>query len=52
MKNKRVLTLIAFFTGIPFAVYGMHIAEGYLPPLWALFYYVVCIPFAFIGLKK
>lgn len=52
MKNKRILTLIAFFTGMPFAVYGMHIAEGFLPPLWALFYYVVCIPFALIGLKK
>lgn len=52
MKNKRILALIAFFTGIPFAVYGMHIAEGFLPPLWALLYYVVCIPFAFIGLKK
>lgn len=52
MKNKRVLTLVAFFAGMPFAVYGMHIAEGFLPPLWALFYYVVCIPFAFIGLKK
>ena len=52
MKNKRILALIAFFTGIPFAVYGMHIAEGFLPPLWTLLYYVVCIPFAFVGLKK
>lgn len=52
MKNKRILALITFFTGMPFAVYGMHIAEGFLPPLWALFYYVVCIPFVFIGLKK
>lgn len=52
MRNKRILALTAFFAGMPFAVYGMHIAEGFLPPLWALFYYVVCIPFAFIGLKK
>jgi len=52
MRNKRILTLTAFFAGMPFAVYGMHIAEGFLPPLWALFYYVVCIPFVFMGLKK
>ncbi len=52
MKNKRVLGLAVFFSFIPFTVYGMHIAEGSLPPLWALFYYVVCMPFLFVGFKK
>ena len=52
MKNKRALALAAFFSFIPFSVYGMHIAEGFLPPLWALFYYLVCVPFLFVGLKK
>lgn len=52
MKNKRALALAAFFSFIPFSVYGMHIAEGFLPPLWALFYYLICVPFLFVGLKK
>lgn len=52
MENKRALALTVFFSLIPFTVYGMHIAEGFLPPLWALFYYIVCIPFLFVGFKR
>lgn len=52
MKNKRALALTAFLSFIPFTAYGMHIAEGFLPPLWALFYYLICIPFLYVGLKK
>lgn len=52
MKDKRIISLAVLFSFCPFAVYGMHIAEGFLPPLWALFYYLICIPFAYIGLKK
>jgi cobalt/nickel transport system permease protein len=30
----------------------MHIAEGFLPPFWALFWFILCIPFLFIGIKQ
>lgn len=31
--------------------YAMHIMEGFLPPLWALFWFVVMIPFWVIGFR-
>lgn len=52
MKNKRVLGLAMFLSFVPFSVYGMHIAEGFLPPLWALVYYITCVPFLYLGLKR
>lgn len=33
-------------------VYAMHIMEGFLPPLWAAFWFVVAIPFWVIGLRQ
>jgi cobalt/nickel transport system permease protein len=32
--------------------YAMHIMEGFLPPLWAAFWFVVAIPFWVIGLRR
>ncbi|MCS6882416.1 MAG: energy-coupling factor ABC transporter permease [Oscillochloridaceae bacterium] len=32
--------------------YAMHIMEGFLPPLWAAFWFVVTIPFWVIGLRQ
>jgi cobalt/nickel transport system permease protein len=32
--------------------YAMHIMEGFLPPLWALFWFVVVIPFWVIGVRR
>jgi len=32
--------------------YAMHISEGILPFNWAAFWYVLVIPFMFVGLKK
>jgi cobalt/nickel transport system permease protein len=30
----------------------MHIAEGFLPPLWALFWFAVALPFFVLGLRS
>lgn len=30
----------------------MHIMEGFLPPVWSAVYWVLCIPFLSIGLKR
>jgi len=30
----------------------MHIMEGFLPPFWAAFWYLLSLPFIFLGIKK
>jgi cobalamin biosynthesis protein CbiM len=35
---------------IPKTVYGMHIMEGFLPPVWCIAWGAICIPFIFRGL--
>lgn len=37
---------------IPHNAYAMHIAEGFLPLKWCLFYFVLVIPFLCLGLKR
>lgn len=32
--------------------YAMHIMEGFLPPLWAAFWFVVALPFWIIGFRR
>ena len=32
--------------------YAMHIAEGFLPPLWCLFWFVVSAPFVVLGMRS
>lgn len=32
--------------------YAMHIMEGFLPPLWAVFWFVVALPFWVIGFRR
>lgn len=33
-------------------VYAMHIMEGYLPPLWCLFWFLIFLPFFLLGLRN
>ncbi len=33
-------------------VYGMHIAEGFLPAKWSVFWWIIYIPFLFAGIKR
>lgn len=37
---------------IPNNAYAMHIAEGFLPLKWCLFYSILVIPFLYLGLKR
>ncbi|WP_111708538.1 energy-coupling factor ABC transporter permease [Lutibacter citreus] len=37
---------------IPFKGFSMHIAEGFLPKEWALFWMVVFLPFLIVGFRK
>ncbi len=51
-RNFLVLTLFLFFSPavIPQAE-AMHIAEGILPAQWAVFWYIIAIPFIAYGLR-
>ena len=54
MKMKRNI-IIGVFLGVLLSykpVYAMHIMEGFLPPLWAGLWFVVSIPFLFLGIKS
>lgn len=31
--------------------FAMHIAEGFLPPMWSLLYFVLILPFMYLGIK-
>ncbi|MBW4633164.1 MAG: energy-coupling factor ABC transporter permease [Iphinoe sp. HA4291-MV1] len=60
MKKKRVklnLVLLAlvslyFIVGLPKPAYAMHIMEGFLPVQWAIFWWVVALPFFILGLRS
>lgn len=55
---KKILSgviIILTFLLLPHVVYAMHITEGILPPKWALFWFILIIPFVVVGtlnLKK
>ena len=50
IKRTGFLTLlISLLTLTPRPVSAMHIMEGFLPPLWCLFWAVACIPFLVAG---
>ncbi len=49
--NKRLIYLLLCLLA-PAAVYGMHIAEGFLPVKWAVIWWIVYIPFLVAGIKR
>ncbi len=49
--NIRYYFLILLLI-LPVSVFSMHIMEGFLPPLWAGFYWILCLPFLAAGLRK
>jgi cobalt/nickel transport system permease protein len=58
-RYRKVATLLAMIClssylviGSPTPVHAMHIAEGYLPARWALFWWLAVIPFFFLGLRS
>ncbi|MEN6459867.1 MAG: energy-coupling factor ABC transporter permease [Syntrophomonas sp.] len=59
MKNKSSLLLPSILYALTILlagwvppVYAMHIAEGFLPMSWAGLWWVICLPFLFLGLKS
>lgn len=55
MKHRWLLISLGAATLIVFEarpVYAMHIMEGFLPPLWAIFWFAVVIPFWIIGFRR
>ncbi len=46
MKN---LKLIILFFLLPSNLFSMHIMEGFLPPLWAGFWWLIALPFIWLG---
>lgn len=51
MKKLKLLILMAFLV-IGVNSFSMHIMEGFLPVKWAAFWFVLCLPFWFLGIKK
>lgn len=55
LRHRRLLTALAA-VGFTFAAarpaYAMHIAEGFLPPMWAVFWFVASAPFVVLGLRS
>lgn len=54
MKEKLylvgIVSLLLWF--VPQQVYGMHIMEGYLAPVWCISWVIVCVPFLRHGYKE
>lgn len=58
LKSKRaslvLIGVLSFYIILSAAspAYAMHIMEGYLPPSWAVFWWVVAIPFFVLGWRS
>lgn len=48
----KVLPMAALVIMVPQAAYAMHIMEGFLPVKWAIFWWVLAIPFLVLGIRK
>lgn len=58
-KLRKTISLVlmvclSFYlvVGSPTPAYAMHIAEGFLPVQWAIFWWVVALPFFLLGLRS
>ncbi|GAA0179461.1 energy-coupling factor ABC transporter permease [Clostridium sediminicola] len=53
MKKKYMFIMAAILTlCMPYTVQAMHISEGFLPPMWCLFYFVISAPFIIKGVME
>ncbi len=52
--KRLLLSIFVIFTLLllPHVAYAMHITEGILPPKWAIFWFIIIIPFVVIGTLK
>ncbi len=58
-RYRKIATLLAMVclssylvVGSPTPAHAMHIAEGYLPAKWALFWWLAALPFFCLGLRS
>ena len=51
-KLKNLISVLIILTIIHTNVFAMHIMEGFLPPVWSIFWSIICIPFIIIGLRS
>lgn len=49
-KFQVILAVTLMFLAVPQAAHAMHIMEGFLPPVWAISWGVLTIPFVVLGL--
>ncbi|MBW4595998.1 MAG: energy-coupling factor ABC transporter permease [Brasilonema angustatum HA4187-MV1] len=49
-----LMAVVSFYliVCLPKPAYAMHIMEGFLPPGWAIFWWVVALPFFILGLRS
>jgi cobalt/nickel transport system permease protein len=55
VRARRLLTVLAavgLVVGAAQPAYAMHIAEGFLPPVWCLVWYIASAPFVVLGLRS
>jgi cobalt/nickel transport system permease protein len=55
MKSKiknQVVYVLALVFALNVNAFAMHISEGFLPPKWSVFYFLLSAPFIAIGLKQ
>jgi len=55
VRTRRLLTVLAavgLVVGAAQPAYAMHIAEGFLPPIWCLVWFVASAPFVILGLRS
>ncbi|MBD2772099.1 energy-coupling factor ABC transporter permease [Iningainema tapete] len=58
LKSKRtsliLIAVLSFYSIVSYTApaYAMHIMEGFLPPGWAIFWWVVALPFFVLGLRS
>lgn len=55
MKSKikvQIFYVLALVFALNINAFAMHISEGFLPPKWSAFYFLLSAPFIVIGLKQ
>lgn len=55
MKSKikiQIIYVVALVFSLNINAFAMHISEGFLPPTWCAFYFLLSAPFIVIGLKQ
>ena len=51
-KFLYIVFILALSFSIPSNVYAMHIAEGYLPLNWVVFYFILSAPFIILSIRE